>query len=759
MNKKLNKECTEQWRIVVSSIATIFLIMLYGVIFSFSEQDGETSGSLSRMISEKCVEFLNALSGKGWSELMMEGLAEYFENPIRKLAHFAEYAVMGCLLFGMWYPWLGATKNGKEALSDEIHKVSGRGLPLLWKVIVPWVFISAALDEVHQLFTPGRCGNLGDVLLDTSGGCFGLVCCILVLRKKKRGISMKTRKMGIFNRLFLILAVLLLMGNAVLGFLAYGRSQKSLFGQIQSNAKNIAQCAAMNVSGELLQGIDVGEEGTEDYETIIEELVLFRDNADIEYIYTLRQVGETSFEFVVDSDPEEPAAIGEVCEETEALIEAFSAQITTADDAPFQDEWGSHVSAYSPVFDGSAVVGVVGVDISANWIDEQMMALRNLVLVTCIVTYAVSMLLLQFVMLRFKRSVNKLNDKVKELASGSGDLRREIDIRSGDELEEIAKNMNAFLGQIRDLVKEVAQSTDDILEAGEELNTTVKNNSMVMSGMNSEIQDISANMEESVICSRALSESLADSAEHIAAFAKNVEGICAMVQKANANAQNTSVLAKENRKNALDTIEVLQDRIRKTKDDVAKIEQVKNIAEEIGTIASQTRMLSLNAQIEAARAGAMGAGFAVVATEVGKLSNDIDRAVAEINHINGQVLTAVDALTEALAEMIRFMGEDVAKDYDAFAALGEEYGNTTDTIRVQMTEIGKQSAQISQNISDINASVQTITTTVTMTAESAHGLAESTNQIAESFEGLCEASQKNTQHSENLNEQVGKYSY
>ena len=154
-------------KIVVSSIATIFLVFLYVLIFTFSEQDGETSGGLSRMISEKCVEILNALSGKKWSEVVMQSMADYFENPIRKLAHFCEYAVMGALLFSIWYPWIGMKKK-------------------IAKIIIPWVFVSAAFDEIHQLFTPGRCGNIWDVLLDTTGGCFGLLCCILVAKRCQR---------------------------------------------------------------------------------------------------------------------------------------------------------------------------------------------------------------------------------------------------------------------------------------------------------------------------------------------------------------------------------------------------------------------------------------------------------------------------------------------------------------------------------------------------------------------------------------------
>jgi len=570
---------------------------------------------------------------------------------------------------------------------------------------------------------------------------------------------MKTRKTGMFTQLFLWLAILLLLGNAALGGLAYSRSQTSLIQQIQGNAKNIAQCAARNVSGDLLRTINAGDEETEAYETVLEELVLFRDNAEIEYIYTLRKTGEEQFVFVVDSDPEEPADIGEECETTDGLSAAFNQQITAADEEPFTDEWGSHLSAYSPVFDGKEVVGAVGVDISVNWIDEQLAGLRNLVILICTMTYVVSLVVLGLLMVKFRKDMGKLNDKVKELASGSGDLTKEIDIYSGDELEIIAGNMNAFLVQMRTLIKRVSESTEEILQTGEEMNVTVDKNNRIMNGMNTEVAEISANMQESAAASRVLSESLEESAEHIAEFAKNVNEICVDVQNANKSAQTTSVKAKEHRENAMNSIAGLQERMQKTSKDVQKIEQVKKIAEEIGTIASQTRMLSLNAQIEAARAGEMGAGFAVVATEVGALSNGIDASVAEINTINNQVFAAVGTLTEVLEELIHFVSEDVAKDYDSFAELGEEYGTTTEAIRQQMQEIGSQSARISKEITDINTNVQQITVTVTETAESANEIAASTGQIAESLERLCSTSQMNAEHSGKLKEQVTKYTF
>lgn len=163
-------------KIVVSSVATIFLILLYVIIFIFSNQEGEASGGLSQMITEKCVQIWNTLTHRNWSELMIKSITEYFEHPIRKMAHFCEYAVMAGLLFCIWYPWIGI--YGKRVQDRTKWYEIWYVCPLLVRIVIPWVFVSASLDEIHQLFVPGRCGNFWDILLDTSGGCFGLFCCI-----------------------------------------------------------------------------------------------------------------------------------------------------------------------------------------------------------------------------------------------------------------------------------------------------------------------------------------------------------------------------------------------------------------------------------------------------------------------------------------------------------------------------------------------------------------------------------------------------
>ena len=156
----------------MTAVAAALLLSLYGAIFQFSAQDAGESGSLSQFFSGECVRIFSSLSGARWSDARMAELAAYLEHPIRKLAHFCEYACMGILVYMLWSQWM---KRGRR----------------LYLLTIVWVFLSAAADEFHQYFVPGRYASVADVLLDTCGGAFGLLFCIcaaaLCGRMSRRG--------------------------------------------------------------------------------------------------------------------------------------------------------------------------------------------------------------------------------------------------------------------------------------------------------------------------------------------------------------------------------------------------------------------------------------------------------------------------------------------------------------------------------------------------------------------------------------------
>lgn len=151
-------------------VSGLLLIVLYLLIFGFSAQDGDASGSISLTMSHYGVTFWNRLNGGLLNEQMIKALAGHLDHPLRKAAHFTEYAVMGILVCCLLYTFVESVKKR-------------------YFCSIVWIFISAALDELHQYFVPGRWASVADVFLDTCGGAVGAALGCLFLYWVERRIE------------------------------------------------------------------------------------------------------------------------------------------------------------------------------------------------------------------------------------------------------------------------------------------------------------------------------------------------------------------------------------------------------------------------------------------------------------------------------------------------------------------------------------------------------------------------------------------
>lgn len=553
------------------------------------------------------------------------------------------------------------------------------------------------------------------------------------------------------------MAALILIGDVTLGLIVAKKAKASMVDEIMNNVVDIASCAAASVDAEMLNEIQDGDEETEEYETIVGQLAVFRDNANIEYIYTVR-IEDGTYKYIVDSDTEEPADIGEEFEESDGLISAFDGT-ASADSESMVDEWGEHLSAYAPIYLNGEVVAITGIDISMDWINNQVASINIMIAIACIIILGISMVILLVLTGYLNESFKTLNNKILDLTDGNGDLTKRIEFKRGDEFEVLADSMNTFIGEIRDLVSDVAECAKTLSDSTDEINKTIEVNTTIVNTIDSSIEVISSNMEESSAAGDLASENLGNTAGRVNEFSSNVSDIQKEITEVNADAIRVAEEMEEHKNKATDEIAILSSKMEEASDEAKAIEKVREVAERIASIAAQTRMLSLNAQIEAARAGEMGRGFVVVASEVGNLSIEIDGAISEITDINNHALNAVNKLIEATKDMTKFINESVLEDYKTFTEFGINYGETTNAIRMSMNRILAESEELAMAISAINESVNEMSVTITDSATSAKDVVTESNNITTSMKELMQMADNNTQAAETLNARVGKYKF
>ena len=156
MNKKIN---------ILRAILIILLLIMFGTIFNFSNQNGDKSGSLSREVTEKVTQNINSIQKLEKSE--KEKVLNKIEHHIRKLAHFSLYFTVGILTMSLMSTY--DLKNIKRA-----------GISLGISALY------AVTDEFHQLFIQDRTSSVFDVLIDSSGAVTGIILTFLVIRLAKK---------------------------------------------------------------------------------------------------------------------------------------------------------------------------------------------------------------------------------------------------------------------------------------------------------------------------------------------------------------------------------------------------------------------------------------------------------------------------------------------------------------------------------------------------------------------------------------------
>ena len=262
------------------------------------------------------------------------------------------------------------------------------------------------------------------------------------------------------TKIILMVEAILLLSGAIFCGISISRSQAGIRRAIRQRMVDIANCAAGSVNGNILKSLKPGDEGTPGYRTVYDTMAVFRDNAELEYIYAIRDEGNGQFTFIVDTDPDDPGEFGEEVHYTEALNTASKGK-TAVDEAPYSDQWGEFYSAYSPVFDSSGqVAGIVAADFSVAWYDAQlqeqtMSNIKGIIIVLCAMLLGAAVLCLVIIRPYVKQQEQLLEEKVT--AESANQAKSEF---LANMSHEIRTPINAVLGMNEMIQRESRQGRE-----------------------------------------------------------------------------------------------------------------------------------------------------------------------------------------------------------------------------------------------------------------------------------------------------------
>lgn len=569
---------------------------------------------------------------------------------------------------------------------------------------------------------------------------------------------MKVRKISIARKLQVLIVSVALFGVIALSISTLVTTRRALLEANRNEAVNIARIAADEIDAKAFAAVISSGKENSNYDTVNEQLSKYLDSTDASYIYSMTMNENDEVVFVVDTDPEEPADVLEIYEDTnEELLGAFSG-VAQGDKEISKDEWGRYMSGYAPIMDQSGkVIGIVGVDFEVSSINKTMLSMMHKFSIIALLTIAFGVATSVVFSIILKKNFKMLNDKIEEVASADGDLSAKVVIRTGDELEVIGNTFNKLIDKTRNMIVMVRDSSGTIQGGSEDIEKSVKLVTEQLAQIRTFMEDMSSattnsveNMElmnEKSIVARQEAEEIATQVD---ATDKAATEIAQMSKSLGKRVQEaTTVLSEKNEELSV----VLNEKL----SDAMKVSKIQELTDNILSIADQTSLLALNANIEAARAGEMGKGFAVVANEIGTLAADSGKAAGEIKEIGGLITEVVEALAELSRELMNLVSGDVRKDYQQFYEFSQSYLERAVDIKNRTSAIYEVTQSLDSEMGEITDSAANLLAFSEETAASMTSISTEINGLDSNMKNVYQETNQNMSVVVGMHSMVSEY--
>ena len=341
-------------------------------------------------------------------------------------------------------------------------------------------------------------------------------------------------------------------------------------------------------------------------------------------------------------------------------------------------------------------------------IDNQLAGMRNAIFLAGIISIITGIVVAFLIGRSITKPVTRVAHTLKDIAEGEGDLTAAINIKSKDEIGDLAHYFNQTIGKIKSLVINIKKESGTLSDIASSLSSNMNDTARAINKITDNIKHVKERIQNQSISVSETHETMEQFVaninvlnSHIEDQSNNVSQASSAVEEmvANINSVASTLINNAANVNALKgASEISRTSLQEVASDIQEIakesEGLLEINSVMENIASQTNLLSMNAAIEAAHAGESGKGFAVVAGEIRKLAENSSAQSKTISTVLKKIKSSIDKITQSTENVLNNFG-----DIDTSI---KTVSDQEENIRGVMEEQGRGSKQILQAIGQVN---------------------------------------------------------